>query len=227
MICGKSVEAYLPTPLSSVYCGLIACSNFCQSFGELDLARTFSEAAEKTKEAILKNLYDPALGRFLRGCNLDKGKVVNHDSTVDSSLAGVFFFGLLPADDPRVASTMKQIEEKLTVQTSIGGIARYEQDRYQAVSTDDATIPGNPWFVCTIWVAEWYIEAAKSRAELQRAREIIEWAASHTLESGIMAEQLDPITGAPVSVSPLTWSHGIYVDCVNRYLKKYKSLGVS
>jgi hypothetical protein len=36
----------------------------------------------------------------------------------------VFLFGLLPADDPRVVSTMKAIEARLTVKTDIGGVAR-------------------------------------------------------------------------------------------------------
>ncbi len=120
---------------------------------------------------------------------------------------------------------MKQVEDKLWVKTTVGGIARYEQDRYQALGEYDASIPGNPWFICTLWLAEWYIEAAQNRADLSRAKELLNWASSHALDSGIMAEQLDPHTGDPLSVCPLTWSHGAFVHCVNRYASKYRSLG--
>ncbi len=33
-----------------------------------------------------------------------------------------------------------------------------------------------------------------------------------------MAEQLDPFSGAPLSVAPLTWSHSTFVLAVTRYL---------
>jgi glucoamylase len=209
---------------SAVYAGLKACSNFAQSFGEIDLAKSYSKGADDVKNAIIKNLYDPAIGRFLRSCELLGGRAVNHDSTVDSSLAGVFIFDLLPADDIRVVQTMKQVEEKLTVKTDVGGLARYEQDKYRSLNDYDSSIPGNPWFICSLWLAEWYIEAAKKHSDLDKAQEIMKWAASHAFESGIMAEQLNPRTGEPLSVSPLTWSHGAFVDCVNRYVRKFKSL---
>jgi glucoamylase len=209
---------------SSVYAGLVACSNFAQSFGELDLAKSYANGAEETKQAIIKNLYDPAIGRFLRGCSLQDSRVVNHDLTVDASLAGVFLFGLLPADDVRVVETMKQVEEKLSVKTKVGGIARYEQDKYQALANYDSSIPGNPWFICTLWLARWHIDVARSRNDLDKAKEIMNWAMSHAFESGIMAEQLNPQTGEVISVSPLTWSHGVFIDCVNSYIRKYKAL---
>ena len=38
------------------------------------------------------------------------------------------------------------------------------------------------------------------------------------------AEQLDPYTKAPISVSPLTWSHATLVSLVNEYVRKRKAL---
>ncbi|MHB8700985.1 MAG: glycoside hydrolase family 15 protein [Nitrososphaerales archaeon] len=128
------------------------------------------------------------------------------------------------ADDPKVEGTMKQIEENLTVRTSVGGLARYSNDRYQEVKYYDASIPGNPWFVTTLWLADWYIERSRTRNDLARAKELIEWATSHSLPSGIMAEQLNPFDGSPLSVSPHTWSHGTFIESVNRYARKYAYL---
>jgi glucoamylase len=208
----------------AVYAGLVCASNFARAFGEDEYADSFTTAANEMKNAILENLYDPNLGRFIRGCQIEDGEVTDKDTTIDSSLVGVFLFGLLPADDPRVAGTMKQIEDRLTVKTRIGGIARYQNDKYQALGNYGSGIPGNPWFVCTLWVADWYIEKAKARADLARARDLLAWATSNALPSGIMAEQLNPYDGSPLSVSPLTWSHGAYADTVMRYLRKYSSL---
>ncbi len=39
-----------------------------------------------------------------------------------------------------------------------------------------------------------------------------------------MAEQIHPYSGAPLSVSPLTWSHATYVETVLEYWEKVKVL---
>jgi hypothetical protein len=39
-----------------------------------------------------------------------------------------------------------------------------------------------------------------------------------------MAEQVDPYSGRPVSVSPLTWSHAAYVTTVLEYLDRLSDL---
>ena len=41
-----------------------------------------------------------------------------------------------------------------------------------------------------------------------------------TVASGVLAEQLDPLTGAPVSVSPLTWSHSTFIAAALHYNSK-------
>ena len=103
--------------------------------------------------------------------------------------------------------------------TPIGGIARYENDGYHQVSQDVDKIPGNPWFISTLWVAEWLAETAQIKKDLAPSLELLEWSASNSLPSGIMAEQLHPHTGEPLSVSPLTWSHAAYVSAVLTYLR--------
>jgi len=71
---------------------------------------------------------------------------------------------------------MRAIREKLWVSTETGGVARYEHDRYHRAADDDA-IPGNPWLICTLWLAEHAVARATSVAELQSALEPLgqEW----------------------------------------------------
>ena len=85
-------------------------------------------------------------------------------------------------------------------------------------------MPGNPWFICTLWLADYRIAAARSLEELESAVELLEWTVGRALPSGVLAEQVDPLTGAPVSVSPLTWSHSTVVATVIAYLRKLEAL---
>jgi GH15 family glucan-1,4-alpha-glucosidase len=85
-------------------------------------------------------------------------------------------------------------------------------------------VPGNAWFICTLWLADYRTAIAKKKGDLKGALEIIEWTAKNALPSGVLAEQLNPLTGEPVSVSPLTWSHSTFVATVVNYLRKLAEL---
>jgi GH15 family glucan-1,4-alpha-glucosidase len=50
------------------------------------------------------------------------------------------------------------------------------------------------------------------------------WVEQHALPSGVLAEQVNPNTNEPLSVSPLTWSHGTYIAVVREYLNKYQEV---
>jgi GH15 family glucan-1,4-alpha-glucosidase len=108
----------------------------------------------------------------------------------------------------------------------VGGLARYEHDWYQRVSQDIARVPGNPWIICTLWLAEWEIARVTSEADLLRALELLHWVVAHARPSGLLPEQVHPYTGAPLSVCPLTWSHAAFVLAVLSSLDKLRELKV-
>ncbi|NHN32952.1 glycoside hydrolase family 15 protein [Paenibacillus agricola] len=208
---------------SAVYGGLIAAANFCSLFGDEERSSRYRHTAERIKAGILKHLWDEDEQRFVRGLHQEDGKWVK-DLTYESSVYGIFEFGVLPADDERVVKTMEANKEKLTIKTEIGGVARYYHDYYFQRSSDIEKVPGNPWIICTLWIAEWEIECAKTVADLAKPRQTLEWVVKHAIESGILPEQLDPFDGGPVSVAPLTWSHATYVLAVVKYREKFKQL---
>ncbi len=146
------------------------------------------------------------------------------DEVIDASMFAIFAMGLLPAGDKRVAATMKQVEDRLTIKTPVGGVARYEDDYYHQVSHDTANIPGNPWFICTLWMADYQIAKAKTVEEVKQAAHYLEWVADRALPSGCLAEQVHPQTNAPLSVSPLTWSHATVVATLVAYLNKIEAI---
>ncbi|MEX0885677.1 MAG: glycoside hydrolase family 15 protein [Phycisphaeraceae bacterium] len=148
------------------------------------------------------------------------------DATIDSSMYAIFAMGLLKVDDKRVTATMKAIEDRLWVKTDVGGLARYEGDYYHKVSDDTDRVPGNPWFICTLWLADYYIAKAGNVDELGEAVRILRWVADRALPSNVLAEQVHPETNAPMSVSPLTWSHATVVSTVTHYLNKLDEMSL-
>lgn len=146
------------------------------------------------------------------------------DTTLDASLIGPWYFGMFSADDPRIVATMNAVRERLWVKTDVGGVARYENDSYHQVSQDTENVPGNPWFICTLWLAQWHIATAQTPEDLKAALEILKWVASHALNSGVLAEQVHPYSNEPLSVSPLTWSHATLVTTVREYVDRWTTL---
>ncbi len=146
------------------------------------------------------------------------------DSVIDSSCFALFAMGMLGTDDERMVKTMRAVEDRLWVKTPVGGVARYENDYYHRVSDDIRSVPGNPWFICTLWLADWRIAKAKTVEELREALPIMEWVANHALPSDVLAEQVHPETNAPLSVSPLTWSHATVVSTMVGYQQKLNEM---
>src|SRR3990172_3381639 len=187
--------------VAATWAGLVAASRFAWRFNEGNLAQRWKSAADGIKSAADRHLYRPEWGRFARTVTVGGNGEVDADGTVDASLYGLWYFGMYPPEDPRIIRTMESVRERLWVRTDVGGLARYENDPYHRVATDDARVPGNPWFICTLWLAQWHIARAGTAAELAPALEILQWVARRALPSGVLAEQVHPYTNSPPSVS--------------------------
>jgi oligosaccharide amylase len=204
---------------STVVGGLRAASGFASLFAESEKAAKYGAVADEIVAAMRKHLYSPQLGRFLRSLQFQNDGRYEPDETIDASLFGTFYFGALSVDDEEVVETMKAIESVLAVD---GGIARFENDGYMRTSGD---VTGNAWFICTLWIAEYYVASAKKTEDLEKALAILKQVANQARASGVLSEQIDPATGAHASVAPLTWSHSTYIAAVQNYLRKDRELG--
>jgi GH15 family glucan-1,4-alpha-glucosidase len=168
-----------------------------------------------------EHLYSEKLGRFLRGQLAGADGTLTPDPIIDASLFGIFYFNCFNVTDPVVTGTMDAVKEHLSSGTEFNGVARYENDGYMRVSDK---VPGNTWFICTLWLAEYYIAKAVTKDDLKPALKILQWCVERALPSGVLAEQVNPLTGEELSVSPLTWSHSTYVAAVQSYLAKAKTV---
>lgn len=202
---------------AAVHGGLVGAAKLVALQGGVQRARRYRQTARRIREGIAAHLYDPSLGRFIRGLHRGSDGSVEQDATLESSVFGLVDYGVLAASDPRVVSTMRAIEAGLWVKTPVGGIARYAGDHYCRRHWDLATVPGNPWFITTLWLAGWYADTAASRHDLDRCLALLEWVREYALPSGLLSEQIDPFSGEAISVAPLTWSHAAYVLTVLRY----------
>jgi len=202
---------------STVFAALTAAADLAEMLGEADPAQTYRAAAEEIRAGVAEHFFDPDLDRFVFMLHANPDGTLRRDPLLDSSMAGVFIFDLFPADDPRVVNMMRALQRGLENRPPVGGIARHGDDYYHHISGNCADYPGNTWFVSTLWLADWLM----SIGDREGARKWIEWCTKHALPSGVLAEQLHPHTGAPLSVSPLTWSHSAFVASVERYLQAF------
>jgi len=152
---------------ATVHAGLRSAARIAEFFGETALSDTYQNAAAQMKAGMAKHLYLADESRFARMLTPDgKGGYVA-DRTVDASVYAVWYFNTFSPLDPMVVSTMRSVEERLSVKTDVGGIARYENDYYHQVSKDIANVPGNPWFICTLWQAQYRIASAATLEQLE------------------------------------------------------------
>jgi GH15 family glucan-1,4-alpha-glucosidase len=107
----------------------------------------------------------------------------------------------------RLQATAAEAEKQLLATGPIGGVIRYPGDDYFLTKPQYG---GNPWIVCTLWLAQYY-QAAGKQAE---AAGLLQWALDRRMPSGILSEQFDPEDGTPIGVAPLVWSHAELVNTI-------------
>jgi GH15 family glucan-1,4-alpha-glucosidase len=208
---------------SATSAALNAAADLASAMGKSDDEKKYREASKEIRDAILEHLWDEKNGFFVNMLENTKNGIV-YDRTLDaSSVYGIFAFGILPVDDPRLERAWSATVKKLSEGISAGGIARFEDDDYYRIPGPSQ---GNPWIVTTLWYAEYLISRAKKRSDLDRVKDTFDWVVRHAQPSGVLSEQQHPQTGEQVSVAPLAWSHAAYVNAVLLYLEKMRELPI-
>jgi GH15 family glucan-1,4-alpha-glucosidase len=134
---------------------------------------------------------------------------ISLDRTLDmSSFYGLFMFSdSTEGVKQLIKSTLEQINSNIAGKSPSGGYARYVNDWYMRTNPSH---PGNPWFICSLWMAQYAIE----QGNRDEARQHLDWVLDHCYNNGVLAEQINSDTGSSVGVAPLVWSHAEVINTI-------------
>ena len=167
--------------------------------------KPFWTTASEVIRANMAKLFSSDKQYFIKGITPEIAGTYEKDTVIDiSTLYALFKYGDYSKEHMAVVSTARAVEELIANKSPSGGVARYHDDAYMLTKP----FPGNPWHVCTLWLAQYYIWSGK----VSEARQLVDWTGTHSLKNGTMSEQIDPETGAEIGVAPLVWSHAELIN---------------
>lgn len=211
-------EVFLTTTYTTAvtYAALTAASELAVIAGDQENAVKWRSAADDIQQAAHKHLFNEESQVFYKGLRVKDG-AVQKDATIDTSaIFGSFMFGLFDADGTEIKASIQTMKERFNLLDDEPGLPRYENDAYRR--TDDS-LTGNWWYITTLWYAQYEIENGNS----QEAQRIMDWAAKHSYGTGMLGEQINPMTDEIVSPAPLTWSHAEYLSTMLDMIEGSKS----
>ena len=144
---------------------------------EADVAR-WAAARDEVRQAVLARGFSARLGAFTAAFDTDE---------LDASVLLMPLVGFLPADDPRMRSTIRMIEERLSHD---GLVRRWEGDPASFV-------------MCSFWL----VSCLALAGERDRAGRLFERIAGRVNDLGLFAEQIDPHSGEALGNFPQVFSH--------------------
>ncbi|GAA2003531.1 glycoside hydrolase family 15 protein [Nocardioides kribbensis] len=132
------------------------------------------------------------------GWDSERGTFVQHPGTreVDASLLVLATIGLLPGDDPRLAGTIRAVEEDLLRD---GLVLRYRT----ASGVDGLSGDEHPFLACSFWLASAYAVVGR----LDDARALLGRLVGLSTDVGLLAEEYDPGAERMVGNFPQAFSH--------------------
>jgi GH15 family glucan-1,4-alpha-glucosidase len=209
---------------ASVCGGLQAAARFATILGKYNHAHSYTLAVSEMVKAMKSYLFDPELNSFVRGLQVE-GVAVKKLKIVDaSSLFGLWYYEVLGNDDPMFIGTQKAVEERLHNKQGIGGFVRYENDQY---FRDQKAPLANPWIVTTLWEVQRKMRQAEKQETLLALAEELNWVTDRMGDLPVMAEQYHIESGAPLSATPLAWSHAVFVETVLLYLEMVQKFSLN
>ena len=144
----------------------------------------WKKARDEIRQAILERGFNARLGSFVQSFDSEE---------LDATSLLIPIMGFLPPEDPRVQGTIRATLESLT---SDGLVYRY---------LGDDGLPGKEgaFVLCTFWL----VDALVLTGELEKAEELLLGLLEHASPLGLLAEQMDPVSGGQLGNYPQAFSH--------------------
>jgi len=156
--------------------------------GAADKVPEWSRLRREIRETVLRDGWNEDAGAFTQYVG---------STALDASNLMMAIVGFLPATDPRMLSTIDAVADRLT--DDRGLVYRYRTEG----GVDGLKGEEGTFLLCTFWLAQ----ALAMADQVDRAREVFERAASYVNDVGLLAEEVDPITGEMLGNFPQAFSH--------------------
>jgi GH15 family glucan-1,4-alpha-glucosidase len=150
-----------------------------------DRVDEWSGTRAQIEGAILEQGWNDRVGAFTQSFG---------SADLDASNLMLSLVGFLPADDPRVLSTIEATEARLTDERGL--VYRYR-------SADGLQGEEGSFLLCTFWLAQALAMAGRT----ERARAVFERAVAFVNDVGLLAEEVDTATGELLGNFPQAFSH--------------------
>lgn len=150
-----------------------------------DRVEAWKQTQVQIRETVLTRGWSDRANAFTQSFGSDE---------LDASNLMLPLVGFLPADEPRVLSTINATEERLT--DGRGLVYRYQ-------SPDGLAGEEGTFLLCTFWLAQ----ALARAGQAARARTVFERAVAFVNDVGLLSEEVDPVSGELLGNFPQAFSH--------------------
>jgi GH15 family glucan-1,4-alpha-glucosidase len=138
--------------------------------------------------------FDPDLNSFVQAYG---------SKQLDASLLMIPLVGFLPPTDPRVLGTLRAIEERLLIQDEF--VLRYETGD----PVDGLPAGEGAFLACSFWLVDNYV----LQGRYEDARRLFDRLLSRCNDVGLLAEEIDPLSGRMLGNFPQAYSHVGLINC--------------
>lgn len=190
---------------ATVYSGLLAAAEVATAASDDAMAVRWRAAADDIQAAAHKHLFNKARQAFYKGILVNKDHTEIDEVIDSSSTFGAFSYGLSRPGSEEMDAAFASTMQALRTNSSAPGVARYEDDDYRR---SHPSVKGNWWIITTLWSVQYYL----ATGDAAKAANILDWVRSHAMTTGMLPEQIDPLTNEIVSPASLTWSQAEYVS---------------
>jgi GH15 family glucan-1,4-alpha-glucosidase len=152
-------------------------------------AQEWAAERDRIRAAVLERGWSEARQAYAQSFDADE---------LDAAALLMALVGFLPADDPRMRSTIDAIDRDLTQD---GLVLRYRNEA--GLNADGLAGEEGTFVICSFWLVSCLAKAG----ELQRAEALFDQLAGYANDVGLLAEEIDTAAGELLGNVPQAFSH--------------------
>ncbi len=148
---------------------------------------------ERERDAVREDILTKGYSESARAFTMYYGT-----DELDAATLRMPLVGFLPADDPRMRSTIEQVEAQLGIN---GLVMRYRAE-------DGLAGQEGAFSICTFWL----VDCLTALGRIDDAQALFERMLGYASDLGLFAEEVDPVTGAALGNYPQAFTHLALID---------------